>query len=217
VPHVRDLVEDLRAGLDVPSCADDAGAPVGHLVRRGAARRQLLDPVGGDLLEVLVRHVARPHDRGAEDPVEQQVAGDGGIRGSGEHQLDVQAEPCAGRRRQPGVVALRGAGGDQGAGTLVECLGTRVSQLADLVAATAQPHQVVALQPEVAGIQPDRLCQAWRRFDGGGNGGEVQRLHGRHPAAPPAADRPPHHPGLTANERIRPRPRTLAPSAPAGG
>ncbi len=65
-----------------------------------------------------------------------------------QHEVHLDPEHGAGRRRQPAVVRLRGADGHERAGAGADRIAAQELQLADLVAAHAQAGQVVALDPQ---------------------------------------------------------------------
>ena len=71
-----------------------------------------------------------------------------------QHEVNLDPEHGAGRRRQPAVVRLCGADGHERAGAGADRIAAQELQLADLVAAHAQTGQVVALDP-----QPLPACQ----------------------------------------------------------
>ena len=124
--------------------------PIGIGVRRGAIGGQLVGQLlAGDLqLTPVVRRAADEVQLGAEPLGQQQVAGRPQRPVARQHEVDLEAEHGAGGGRHPAVVGLRRADGDQRAGAAAQRLGAQELQLAGLVAAGAEPGQVVALDPQ---------------------------------------------------------------------
>jgi len=108
---------------------------------------QLLDDASGQPFGVLL---TGPDDPGAEQCVQREVP-DHFAAGAGEYQHDVEAQPSPRGGGEPCVIALRRPRGDQSGGPACQCGGHRVLQLADLVAAAAEPDEVVALDPQILG------------------------------------------------------------------
>ena len=112
----------------------------------------------------------------------------GVLGGPGQHQDNVEPQPCARGRGQPGVVALAGAAGDQrvrarGQGRAAEPL-----QFAYLVPPGAEAGEVIALHPEVSGPEPERTRQPGRGLEGSrpapeGGGRHFLEFRHRHPLA----------------------------------
>ena len=145
--------------------------------------------------------VAKPLRRGAGQPgqpgtgqvVQRQVAlGQRGLLPA-EDQHGTQAKARRGRGRQPGVVALRRAAGDQRGRAGGERLRAGVLELADLVPAAAEPAQVVALDPQRARRQPGRGGEAGRWLDRSRPGSQGDRrglrVHGPRVPGPCAPGR----------------------------
>ena len=91
---------------------------------------------------------------GTEQRRQELVAGRSLGSVARQHEVNLDPEHGAGRRRQPAVVRLRGADGHERAGAGADRIAAQELQLADLVAAHAQTGQVVALDP-----QPLPACQ----------------------------------------------------------
>ncbi len=97
-----------------------------------------------------------------DDGVEDQIA-KGRFRWAAvQDQLAAETETSRGGRREPGVVALRGAGGDERRRARGECLGAAVLQLADLVASAAEADQVVPFDPQIVRPQTQRRGESGR-------------------------------------------------------
>jgi hypothetical protein len=120
-------------------------------------RRSLL---GLGRQHLLARAAVRPDDLRAGQLVEQQIPAPLLDRRPVERQHAGEAEPGGGRGGQPGVVALRGAQGDDRVRRGGERLRAGVLQLADLVAAAPEAVQVVALEPQLG--QAQARGEPWR-------------------------------------------------------
>ena len=108
-----------------------------------------------------------PHQPGAGQQIQYQVAGGdlGFLSLQDQHRL--QAQTRGGSGRQPGVVALRRAAGNHGRRGSRQRLRARVLKLTDLVAAAAQPGQVITLHPQGISGQPHRSRQTRSRLQWG--------------------------------------------------
>ncbi|MCK2216922.1 hypothetical protein MF672_024470 [Actinomadura sp. ATCC 31491] len=149
----------------------------GGAERRGAADRDRAGPpaprgqLAGALLDgglhrgVRQRAAVQPADGGAEHAVEQQVAA---VVAGGEQQVAAQPGDVGGGGRHPGVVALRSPAGHQVVAAPGEGVGDDHGELAGLVAAAREAGQVVALDPQVAGPEPETPGQAGQRMQRGG-------------------------------------------------
>ncbi|GAA1277190.1 hypothetical protein GCM10009579_40540 [Streptomyces javensis] len=160
--QVRVLYEEFGARRGIAPGAQHTGAAEGDHRGPGAPLAEVAGHVLHGRREFRLAHLARPYDAGAEETVERDVAGHPLGRRTGEDQDHVHAQPGPGRGRQPGVVALGGPAGHQGGGALVAGGPGRPLQLADLVAAAAEADQIVTLDPQIVGLQPDGAGQAWR-------------------------------------------------------
>ncbi|GDY61229.1 hypothetical protein SAV14893_006220 [Streptomyces avermitilis] len=112
---------------------------------------QLPADLVGDVTHRARAAVSGPVDPGSEEAVENEVAGAvrGAVGSAGEDEYDVESQAGAGGRGEAGVVALRGAGGDQGVRACREGGADGPFQFADLVATAAQADEVVPFDPEV--------------------------------------------------------------------
>ena len=135
-------------------------------MRHGSAAGELGgELLAGDLeLAPVVRRAADVVELGAEQRRQQLVAGRPQRPVAGQHEVDLEAEHGAGGGRDPAVVGLLGADGDQGPGAQLERLAAEELQLARLVAAGAEPGQVVALDPQPgAARQPGTALERRRQ------------------------------------------------------
>ena len=82
-----------------------------------------------------------------------------------QHQVDLDAEPGAGRRRHPAVVRLRRTDGDERLGVGGHRRAAQELELACLVAPAAEPGQIVTFHP-----QPGAARQASHRLRAGSGG-----------------------------------------------
>ena len=82
-------------------------------------------------------------------------------------QSQARGVQLAGQPAAPGMVTLRRAAGNQRRRASGQRLRTRVLKLPDLVAAAAQPAQVITLHPQGIGGQPHRSRQTRRRLQRG--------------------------------------------------
>ena len=159
------LVQQLAAAVHVTEGTGDAGSPVGDQrdpLSLGCEQAgRLLGPL--DQLDVV--RVGHPDDVGAEELVQGDVARGPYRRRAGEDEAAAETESRRRRGREPGVVALGGAAGDERRGAGPERLGAEVLELAHLVAASAEPGEIVALDPQVAWSKPQQGGQPGRRFE----------------------------------------------------
>jgi len=106
----------------------------------------------------------RPDEPGAGQHIQHQVASGDFRLLSLQDQHRPQTQTRGSSRRQPGMVTLRRAAGNQRRRTSGQRLSTRVLKLADLVAAAAKPAQVITLHPQGISGQPHRSRQTGSRL-----------------------------------------------------
>ena len=139
--------------------------PIGIECGAAPGRGQLVgELLAGDLqLAPVVRRAADVVQLGAEQLGEQLVAGRPVRAVARQHEVHLQAEHGAGGRRHPAVVGLPGADRDERPGAGPQRLAAQELQLAGLVAAGAEPGEVVALDPQAGAAGQARPALQRRR------------------------------------------------------
>ena len=163
-PHDPALLDELDVRGDVTERADRGAAADRDRVRRRTLRLEVgSELLAGDLqLAPMGGRASDEVQLGSEQLGEQLVARRPRRPRSGEHEVDLEAEHGARRRRHPAVVRLRGAHGHQRAGTAAERVAAQELQLAGLVPTGTKAGEVVALQPQTHTAGQPRPPLQWR-------------------------------------------------------
>ncbi len=105
-----------------------------------------------------------------EQPITVMFVIDAGNHGRlRQHQFAGESQSGGGGGRQPGMIGLQAADGDHGVDLLAQGLAEMEFEFAQLVAATAEGHEIITLeiQPDAAGICPQDLFKAMGPLDRG--------------------------------------------------
>ena len=154
---------------------DDVGTPAGGRLLVGDALHDPLPLLG---LAGKDAHV------GAQQVIDEQVAGEGLGGVAAQHQDALEAGSDGGGRRQPRVVGLEAAGGEDHLRPFGQGVGHQQLQLAHLVAAQGQAGLVVALDPEGRAAQPGREARQRVKRRGKVSEREPGKLLGSHHVPP---------------------------------
>ena len=163
-----ELSNEFPRGEGVAQAAEPCGGTDGHDTRRTALG---LD-AAGDGLHPLGPVLTPLHrdDLGAEEPMQESVArGHVGLRSLGDEDAP-QAEAGGGGGRDPAVIGLRAAGGDE-VGNAFQAVGRELElELSDLVASQGKAGLGIHLQEEV--LHAEVGSEARGPPQGGGQCGE---------------------------------------------
>ena len=187
--RLRGLRFDLGDGRGIGDRAQRVRDAVGHEVGLVPLRLEIVDQrANGGVAVAGPWHVMEMR---AEQAVEERVAGGFVFRRRRceaaviDGEMAGKTEFCGGRRDLPLAVRLHDAAGDDRIGAAGNGFMQDVVELAQLVAAEAEPGGVLALHPQPRSAE--MRGQPLHRFERGRQGGEAEAGKGGEPVGEPAS------------------------------
>ena len=171
--QIRCLVPQLVPTVHIAVGGQHAGAAERNELGAGSPFGQRESRLTRDALQFVLVDVSGPLDARTKQTVQQDVA-----RGRcrvlpGQHEYHIKSETGAGGGSEPGMVALSRTDRDQGPRSVGQGRGAGVFEFPDLVAAAAQPGQVIALDPEIVRTKAEGGGEPRRGLERGGPGASV--------------------------------------------